>query len=299
MSLGRYQRFLLAYLVPLWPRVVLLAALLGGSICLGLLAPQIVRHFIDSGQAGATPTALATTVVLFLAVAIGHQVAETAASYMSTDVGWRATNRLRSDLALHCLNLDIGFHNGHTPGELVERIDGDVGQLSNFFSQFVVLLLGSLLFLMGVLVLVWREDWRVGLAFTLFALLSLVVLRRVFTLGVGPQQRTRQAEAELVGFLEERLAGAEDIRSSGAVPYVLGGLYRAMRVAMQRSRLALVVARLGPAQLLAAVCLRKRHGLGHRRLPVQDRRHHPGNGVSAHPLPGDGLGAAERYGRAA
>ncbi len=245
LSLRRYREFLVTYFVPLWPRVALLAALLGSSIGLGLLAPQLIRQFIDTAQAGAAVATLTITVLLFPAVGSGHHIAATAASYMSADIGWRATNQLRSDLALHCLQLDMRFHNDHTPGELIERIDGDVGQLANFFSQFVVDLLGSALFLLGVLALVWREDWRAGLAFTLFAALSLVVLRQLFTLGVGPQQRTRQAQADVVSFLEERLSGTEDIRSSGATPYVLRGLSQTLRVAMQRGRLSQIIARLG------------------------------------------------------
>lgn len=245
LSLQRYREFLVTYFVPLWPRVALLAALLGSSIGLGLFAPQLIRQFIDTAQAGAAVATLTVTVLLFLAVGVGHHIAATAAAYLSADVGWQATNQLRSDLALHCLRLDMRFHNEHTPGELIERIDGDVGQLANFFSQFVVELLGSALFLIGVLALVWREDWRAGLAFTLFALLSLVVLRQVFTLGVGPQQRTRQAQANVASFLEERLAGTEDIRSSGATSYVLRGLSQTLRVAMQRGRLSQVIARLG------------------------------------------------------
>ena len=245
LSFQRYREFLVTYFVPRWRRVALLAALLGSSIGLGLLAPQLVRQFIDTAQAAAAVATLTITVLLFLAVGVGHHAAATAAAYLSADIGWRATNQLRSDLTLHCLQLDMRFHNEHTPGELIERIDGDVGQLANFFSQFVVDLLGSALFLLGVLALVWREDWRAGLAFTLFAVLSLVVLRRVFTLGVGPQQRTRQAQADVAGFLEERLAGTEDIRSSGAAPYVLRRLYQSLRVAMQRGRLSQIIARLG------------------------------------------------------
>jgi len=36
------------------------------------------------------------------------------------------------------LNLDLPFHKAHTPGELIERIDGDVSTLANFFSQFTI-----------------------------------------------------------------------------------------------------------------------------------------------------------------
>ena len=71
---------------------------------------------------------------------------------MSEQVGWSATNALRADLTLHCLKLDLTVHHQHTPGALIERIDGDVNAPANFFSQFVVRALGSMLLLGGVLV---------------------------------------------------------------------------------------------------------------------------------------------------
>ena len=45
----------------------------------------------------------------------------------------------------------------------------------------------------------------------------------------------RQAEADLFGYLEERLAGTEDIRSSGAKPYVMRRFYELMRVLMRKT----------------------------------------------------------------
>ena len=33
---------------------------------------------------------------------------------------------MRANLLAHCLGLDMPFHNSHTPGELIECIDGDV-----------------------------------------------------------------------------------------------------------------------------------------------------------------------------
>ena len=64
----------------------------------------------------------------------------------------------------HCLRLDMSFHNAHTPGEMIERVDGDVTALSNFFSTFAVQLVGNALLLVGVLILLYRETWWVGMA---------------------------------------------------------------------------------------------------------------------------------------
>ena len=37
----------------------------------------------------------------------------------------------------------MGFHKSTTPGELIERIDGDVTALSNFFSAFMIRVVGN------------------------------------------------------------------------------------------------------------------------------------------------------------
>jgi ATP-binding cassette subfamily B protein len=51
---------------------------------------------------------------------------------------------------------------------MIERIDGDVNALANFFSQFVLLLVANALFLAGMLVLIAREQWVIGLALAAF-----------------------------------------------------------------------------------------------------------------------------------
>jgi ABC-type multidrug transport system fused ATPase/permease subunit len=149
-----------------------------------------------------------------------------AVTYLGEKVAWTATNALRAELAWHCLNLDMSFHNHHTPGELIERIDGDVTQLAKFFSEFVIMLVGNLLLLGGILVVMFLEDWRVGLAFSIYAVVTLLILNRLRDIAILDHKARRQANADLFGFIEEQLSGTEDIRSSGAVDYSLRELYR-------------------------------------------------------------------------
>ncbi len=118
---------------------------------------------------------------------------------------------------------------------MIERIDGDVTALSTFFSQFVIQVVGNALLLVGILALLFREDWRVGLAMTGFVAIAVVVLARFRNLAVPHWKAERQASAELFGFLEERLAGTEEIRSNGAEAYVMRGFYRLMRELLRRS----------------------------------------------------------------
>jgi ABC-type multidrug transport system fused ATPase/permease subunit len=208
---------------------VILALVLCGGIALQLINPQIMRSFIDAATSQSTGVNLAALAVLFIGVALAQQALAVVATYFSERVGWTATNALRADLTLHCLQLDLSFHKAHTPGELIERIDGDVTTLADFFSQLVVQVLGSLLLLIGVLTMLWTVNWRVGLALTLFACVLLAVMMRVRTLATPYWEADRQASAELFGYLEERLAGTVDIRSSGARPYVMRRLYEYLR----------------------------------------------------------------------
>lgn len=221
MELIRYARLLAKYLWPHRARFSLLALLLFSSIGLQLYVPQIVRQFIDQATAGATLETLTQLALWFLGLAVLNQVFSAGSTYLAADVGWAATNRLRSDLFRHVLNLDMAFHKDRTPGELIERIDGDVTSISNFFSQFVVRVSGALLLMLGILGVLWLEDPRVGLLLTVFVGVAFAVLHRRREVAVPATRDEREASAQVYGFIEERLAGLDDLRANGAGPYTM------------------------------------------------------------------------------
>jgi ATP-binding cassette, subfamily B, bacterial len=202
-------------------RIGALALLLLGSIGLQLLNPQVMRWFVDSATHGAPDRVLALAAGAFLLMALIQQAASVGATYLSERVGWTATNALRAALLRHCLGLDPSFHKKHTPGELIERIDGDATALAGFFSRLVIQVAGNLLLLLGVLVILWMIDWRVGLLLTGAAGLVLLALNRIQGLAASRWKGARAQSAELYGFIEERLSGTEDIRSCGAQEYTV------------------------------------------------------------------------------
>jgi ATP-binding cassette subfamily B protein len=222
----QYWDLLAKYIRPQRRRFILLAVLLLSSIGLTLVNPQIMRFFIDTTQTSKEHGALLAAALAFIGIALIQQVVGVSATYMGENVAWTATNALRAEMARHCLDLDMGYHNNVSPGELIERIDGDVAELSNFFSQLVIRVLGNILLLFGILIALMLEDWRVGLVFTGFAALCLVALNAVRGIAIPYQKKMREAIADFFGYLEERLAGTEDIRSSGAVDFVLLGIYK-------------------------------------------------------------------------
>ena len=213
------------YVAPQWRRTALLGGLILGSIGLQLVGPQLLRTFIDDAIGGAPIEKLATIALAFVGIAVVTNLLYAWSTYVGEDLGWTATNALRADLALHCLRLDLTFHKARTAGELIERIDGDVTALAAFFSRFVVNVLGNVLLLLGILVVVAREDLRAGLALSAFALVAVFVMAGPLrNIAVKYWQRVREVAAQMYGFLGERLAGTEDIRSSGAEAHVMNEL---------------------------------------------------------------------------
>lgn len=229
IPLRNYWRLLITYLKPQWRRALLLALLLIISIALQLVSPQLLRRFIDGAMGGGAESTLVQLAILFIAAALLHQFASAAARYVGEGVAWTATNALRADLVAHALRLDLSYHKEHTPGEMVERIDGDVSALTNFFSQFFVEVLSNLVLMAGVLALLYLEDWRVGLAMTGFVALALTALNLVRFWSEPLWLQERSTVAELYSTLEEQISAMEDLRSSGAAGYVMQRYFLVLR----------------------------------------------------------------------
>lgn len=216
-----YRQLLVTYLAPRRGAAAVMSLALLASILFQLAGPPLAGSFVDAVGRGADDATLSRLALGFLAVALLQQGLDVLAEYGSERVAWTATNALRSDLVAHLLALDLGFHRVRSPGELIERVDGDVNVLAGFFSHVAVKLLGSGLLLIGVLIALLRVNLALGLAFVIFTGLTLALLSGVRRVGTPFWQEDRARSAAFYGFLGEVLAATEDLRARGAAPYVL------------------------------------------------------------------------------
>ncbi len=238
MQTGQYKEVIVTYLKPQKRRTILLGAIILGSIGMQLLNPQFVKNFIDGAKSGATTETLVGFGLLFLGATLMNQILVVLAAWQGAHVGWVATNMLRRDLAEHILKLEMSFHNNRTPGELIERVDGDITAIANFFSQFVVRVAGAAVLILGVIVVVTLEDWRMGLGVSVYAIVTFLVLFRMKDVAVNASKSEREVSASAYGFIEERLAGIEDIRANGGGPFALRSLQKVLRQMLLKGRQA-------------------------------------------------------------
>ncbi|TMV50881.1 ABC transporter ATP-binding protein [Paenibacillus mesophilus] len=229
IPLRQYVGLLRHYLRSQRPSIIGLAVLLVAGLAMQLVNPQLIRYFIDSAQGADTSRALWIAAALFIGVSLLQQIVTVVATYISENVGWIATNRLRGDVAEHCLRLDMNFHKSHTTGSIIERVDGDINALANFFSNFVITLVSNLLLVVGILVLLFREGWIIGAGMSVFAVVAVYAIQYIRKFAIPHWGKLRQISADFYGFLSEHLEGTEDTRANGASSFVMHKFYSHLR----------------------------------------------------------------------
>ncbi len=259
----KYFVLLRQYLAPYRVYFFVLFFLVILDIGFALINPQIIRYYLDTFdfvEAGGltTPAAnkrLLEAAILYILLAALQQVFFIAAVYLTQLLAWGSTNQLRMDLAAHCVNLDMTFHNQHTPGKMIERIDGDVTTLSTFFSQFSMLIVTNLLLIIGILFVLFLEDWRIGLSFTVFCLSTLLILYKIWNYASPFWKKVRQSSADLMGYVEEAITGKEDAIANGATPYIMKRFHEYSKSEYDITMRAVLVSRMIHISIMGIVAL--------------------------------------------
>lgn len=244
METRAHWRALVDLVRPYRGRVAVMGAVLAVVGLLPLLGPLLIAAFLDRAALGASTFELTSLAAAYLVLGLARTIMAVVVAWVATDLAWRVTNELRTDLTRHVLALDLGFHRATSPGELVSRVDGDVTALSEFVSRFAVKAIAAAVTLVGIIVVLLIRDWRVGLAFAVYLAVAVATVWRLRDRAVDEASSEQAAMGRMYGEVEERLAGADDLRSNG------GGSH-----AIARFQLASALA-------TEAVLLREKQGVG-------------------------------------
>lgn len=196
-----------------WTGLGLLVALSSG---LSLAGPLVVRRIIDLAGAGGTAAELTSLALVFLGLAVATQIILVIVSWFATVTAWHTTNQIRLQLADHVLGLDHEFHRRHTPGELIQRVDGDVTSVSDFLGRVVPRVVGAAAMVLGMLAILFVVDWRLALGSSVYVAMAAGTIVRGRHRAVGESSEEMGSYAQLYGGIEERLTAAEDLRANGA-----------------------------------------------------------------------------------
>jgi len=225
----KFYSLLYRYLNPYRKLFILLLVLLSCDILFSVFIPQIIRYYINSFDlldkglitSQRIMIRLFEAAILYIGLGAVQQIFYIFSVYLTQNLAWKSTNKLRSDVCKKCIDLDMSFHNEYSPGKMIERIDGDVTTLAHFFSQFSLLVVMNFVLICAILFTLFLEDWRIGTVFTVFTIITMLILYKIWNYASPYWKKVRDSTTELFAFIEEAITGKEDIRANGADLYIM------------------------------------------------------------------------------
>lgn len=226
-------------------RLSLIVVLLIATSGLDLLGPLVLRHFVDFLDADSLSqdaNQLQLTAGLYSALIVLARVASVSRGLLIDGTIIEIADRVRQGLLHHALHLDLSYHEESSPGELVERIDGNVGQVQILVGRAAGDLLPSCLTFVGVLAILLSID-PVLSATALLLSAGVFALLWKLSIVAGPHaERARSTTEQLHSLTDEYVEGSNDIVAVNATKYALSRLSSTLSARSRASRKASLMA---------------------------------------------------------
>lgn len=206
----------LAYVVPYWRRLAIVVALSVVSTSLSLTLPYLSKSLIDSALAGRDLTALYRTVGLFTIASIAGFALTAVTGLVYTRVSADVLFDMRLSLYRHLQRLSPRFYAKTALGDILARVNNDVGEVQRVAAESLLAWAGNILFLAGsVAAMVWL-DLRLAIVGLLMVPLSAWALTRVRAQLARRVRLLRETGAAIGSFLIETLQAIRLVVTSNA-----------------------------------------------------------------------------------
>jgi ATP-binding cassette subfamily B protein len=214
--LDRDLRRALAFIVPYWRRLVLVLLLSALSTALSLYLPLLSREFFDRALIGRDLQTLIRVAVLFTVFAAASFVVNVISGLRYTRVSADILFDMRLQMYRHLQRLSPRFHARTRIGDIMSRINTDVGEIQRIAAETALAWVGNVLFLCGTIVLLAWLDVRLFLVTIASAPIGLWLLARYRTKLEAEITTLRQRSADIGSFLIETLQAVKLVVASNA-----------------------------------------------------------------------------------
>ncbi len=210
------NRRALRYLRPYRHQLALVVVISLVSTGLTLWLPYLTKTLVDDALIGRSRDALVRVVALFAGIGAIGLVLNVASGLIYTRVSADILFDMRRDLYEHLQRLSPRFYARTRLGDIVSRINNDIGEIQRIAAEVALAWVGNVLFLIGSIIVLFWLDWQlfvVGLATLPFSMWALVLYRRQLDTRVTD---LRERSASIGSFLIETLQANRTVVTSGA-----------------------------------------------------------------------------------
>ena len=206
----------LRYLLPYWRQLTLILLLSGLNTVLSLTQPYLSKLLVDSALVGRNVTALYTIVALFAAASLGGFALTALIGLRYTRVSADVLFDMRLEVYRHLLRLSPRFYARTPLGDILARVNNDVGEIQRVASESLLAWVGNVLFLIGSVAAMLWLDLRLALAGLALVPVAAWVLARTRAALAGHIRAMREASAAIGSFLIETLQAVRLVATSNA-----------------------------------------------------------------------------------
>ena len=214
--LDRDLRRALGFIVPYWRRLTLVLALSVASTVLSLYLPLLSRDFVDRALIGRDMTTLVRVVLVFAAVSAASFLVNIVSGLRYTRVSADILFDMRLEMYRHLQQLSPRFYARTRMGDIMSRINNDIGEIQRIAAETALAWVGNVLFLAGtVVMLAWLDArlFAITIATAPLGVWALAHFRRRFEREVAT---LRQRSADIGSFLIETLQATRLVVASNA-----------------------------------------------------------------------------------
>jgi ATP-binding cassette subfamily B protein len=216
--MSREFRRALAYVVPYWRRLAAIALLSVVSTALSLVLPYLSKLLIDRALLGRNLEALYATVALFALSSVAGFAITAFTGLRYTRVSAEILFDMRLALYRHLQRLSPRFYARMPLGDILARVNNDVGEIQRVAAESLLAWGGNLLFLIGSVAAMLWLDVRLTLVGVALVPLSVWALTRIRA-GLARRARAvREASAGVGAFLIETLQAMRLVVTANAQP---------------------------------------------------------------------------------
>ncbi len=152
------------YIIPYWRRLTIVLIISLASTVLSLWLPYLTKALVDDALIAGDLAALRHVVLLFIVVGAIGFVLNAVSGLRYTRVSAEILFDMRRELYEHLQRLSPRFYASTRLGDIVSRINNDIGEIQRVAAEAALAWVGNVLFLAGsISMLVWL-DWRLFLA---------------------------------------------------------------------------------------------------------------------------------------
>ena len=186
------------------------------STGLALVTPYLSKDLVDDALIGRDLAALWRIVGLFAVLGVASYVLNVVSGLRYTRVSAAILFDMRLAVYGHLQQLSPRFYARTRMGDIVSRLNSDIGEIQRVAAEAALAWVGNVLFLMGcVVMLVWL-DWRLALLTAAVMPISLWLLVRYRAQLEARVADLRQRSADIGSFLIETLQASTLVVTSNA-----------------------------------------------------------------------------------